>query len=176
MKTTSASRPRKAQHAPLKLKQDYVTFTLDVINERFKVGASSLYERECGVTLREVRLLRFIGSEPGLTLSRLIEQAYLEKTLASKAVTALVRRGLVVRSIGTEDARQINLHLTDEGVDIVLKAEPLGRFAETTFRSALTAEERESLDRCLQKLADFGEEFEVRIGRHLQRTKARQEA
>lgn len=176
MNTPPLKRSPTTLRKPLKVKLDYVTVTLDVMNERVKSQASSIYERECGVTLREVRLLRFIGSEPGLTLTRLIEQTYLEKTLASKAITALVRRGLVVRSVGTEDARQINLELTDAGVDTVMSAEPIGRFAESTFRSALTAEEQAVFERCLQKLIQSGDQIVARVEEHLLRSRARRAA
>jgi DNA-binding MarR family transcriptional regulator len=147
---------------PLKVQLDYVTLTLDVINERLKTQATELYQRECGVNLREVRLLRFIASEPGLTLTRLIERASLEKTLASKAITALVRRGLVQRSVGLEDARRISLELTDAGVATVMSAEPIGRFAVRMFTAAMSDEERAIFDRCLQKLAQAGNEIVAR--------------
>ncbi|MCK9512663.1 MAG: MarR family transcriptional regulator [Pigmentiphaga sp.] len=138
---------------PLNLQVDYVTITLDVVNERMKAQASEQYQRECGVNLREVRLLRFIGNEPGLTLTRLIEISHLEKTLASKAITALVRRGLVLRSVGPTDARQICLYLTDEGVAVVMNAERIGRAALKAFREALSDEEHAIFETCLHKLA-----------------------
>lgn len=142
---------------PLQLEVDYATITLDVVNERMKAQASELYQRECGVSLREVRLLRFIGNEPGLTLTRLIECSHLEKTLASKAVTALVRRGLVLRSVGTTDARQICLYLTEDGVSVVMDAERIGRVAIQEFRSALNDQERAFFEECLRKLAQAAE-------------------
>jgi DNA-binding MarR family transcriptional regulator len=161
---------------PLKVQVDYVTVTLDLINERLKSQASNLYQRECGVSLREVRLLRFIANEPGLTLTRLIECTYLEKTLASKAVTTLVQRGLVVRSVGVADARQICLELTDEGVATVLAAEPIGRLAIKIFREALTDEEREIFQRCLHKLDRAGDEIVSRTDTWLKRSPARKAA
>lgn len=144
---------------PLNLQVDYVTITLDVINERMKALASEQYQRECGVSLREVRLLRFIGNEPGLTLTRLIESSHLEKTLASKAITALARRGLVLRSVGQADARQICLYLTDEGVAVVMNAERIGRVALKMFREALSDEERVIFETCLHKLAGAAEQI-----------------
>lgn len=160
----SRSRPwRKALH----IKLDYVTLMLDIVNDRVKVVASQVYERECGVTLRELRLMRFIGAEPGLTLTRLIELTSLEKTLASKAITTLVRRDLVVRSVGEEDARQIRLELTDSGEAVVMRADPIGRFMEETFRGSLTEEEQAVFRRCLQKLTASGDELVANIERHL---------
>ena len=152
-------KPATGRRRTLKVQLDYITLTLDVVNERLKTQAAELYQRECGVSLREVRLLRFIASEPGLTLTRLIERASLEKTLVSKAITALVRRDLVLRAIGAEDARRISLELTDAGVAAVMSAEPIGRFAIRTFDAAMTDEEQAVFQRCLQKLAQAGDEI-----------------
>lgn len=156
--------PPTRRRKPLNVRVDYITITLDVVNERLKAVGSELYQRECGVSLRELRLLRFIGNEPGLTLTRLIERSLLEKTLASKAITALVKRGLVVRSIGPVDARQICLELTDEGIATVMNAERIGRAGLAAFREALTDEEHEIFRRCLQKLAAAGDVIAERVG------------
>ena len=156
--------PPARRRKPLNVRVDYITITLDVVNERLKSVGSELYQRECGVSLRELRLLRFIGNEPGLTLTGLIEKSFLEKTLASKAITGLVKRGFVVRSIGPVDARHVCLELTDAGVDTVMNAEQIGQAGLAAFREALTDEEHELFRRCLQKLAAAGETIEERIG------------
>ena len=157
----------RSRRKALRITLDYVTLMLDTVNDRAKAVASQLYEREGGLTLRELRLMRFIGAEPGLTLKRLIELTTLEKTLASKAITALVRRDLVVRSVGEEDARQIRLELTDPGEAVVLHADPIGRIMEETFRGSLTGEEQVVFRRCLQKLTASGDELVASIERHL---------
>ena len=147
----------------LAVKFDYLTLTLDLANEKAKAAASRVYEQECGASLRDLRLMRFIAAEPGLTLGRLIEHASLEKTLASKAISALVGRGWVTRSVGTADARHISLELTEAGEAVVLKADPLGRFMERTLLSNLTAEELVVLKRCLDKLVAKGEEMSASL-------------
>lgn len=148
---------------PLAVKMDYLTLTLDLANETAKAAASRIYEQECGASLRDLRLLRFIGTEPGLTLTRLIEHTSLEKTLASKAISTLVARGWVTRSVGAQDARQISLELTDAGEAVVLRADPIGRFLEQTLLAKVTREELVVLKRCLKKLVATGNEMSASI-------------
>lgn len=145
--------------APLELKLDYLTLTLDLVNDIAKDAASRVYEQECGASLRDLRLMRFIGAEPGLTLTRLIQHASLEKTIASKAISTLVARGWVTRSVGERDARHIALELTDAGEAVVLRAEPLGRFMERTLLNRITQQEMAVLRRCLDKLVATGAEM-----------------
>ena len=161
---------------PLSIKRDYTTFALDVLSEDLKAIASQVYDRECGVTIRELRLLRCIGAEPGLVLSRLIQLARLEKTLASKHMTDLVRRGLVVRSVGTVDARNILIHLTEAGRDVVMRAEPIGRRMEAMLLKQLTDEEVAVFHRCLAKLAGSKGAVTQDVDRYLSRRAARAQA
>jgi DNA-binding MarR family transcriptional regulator len=143
--------------APVDVKLDYLTLTLDLANEKAKAAASKVYEQACGASLRDLRLLRFIGAEPGLTLTRLIEHSSLEKTLASKAISALAARGWVTRSVGAVDARHISLQLTRAGEAVVLRADPIGRSMEAALLQSLSAEELRVLKRCLQKLLAAGD-------------------
>jgi DNA-binding MarR family transcriptional regulator len=159
--------------APLNVKLDYLTLTLDRANDAAKAGASRVYEQECGASLRDLRLLRFIGAEPGLTLTRLIERSFLEKTLASKAISALAARGWVTRSVGAVDARHISLELTDAGEAVVLRADPIGRLMEDTMLQDLSAEELRVLRRCLEKLIAGGEALNASMDDLLATLKAR---
>jgi DNA-binding MarR family transcriptional regulator len=141
------------------VKLDYLTLKLDLANERAKAAASRVYEQECGASLRDLRLMRFIGAEPGLTLTRLIEHTSLEKTLASKAISTLVARGWVTRSVGAVDARHISLELTDAGEAVVRRADPIGRFLETTLLRRLSASDLKVFKRCLETLVATGDEM-----------------
>lgn len=137
---------------PLNIKMDYVTFKIDVINERAKAIASTIYEQKVGLSLRELRLMRFIATQPGITVTRLVDNAHIEKTLTSKTLAALVKRKLVVRAINPEDARQTNLYLTQTGVEKVTAADAIGRLMEANMISALSDAEARTFKRCLDKL------------------------
>lgn len=131
---------------------NYVTFRLDVLTAIAKNDASLVYERECGVSLKDLRVLRFVALEPGLVQGRLANLCYLEKTLTSKMVTALVKRGLMRRKIGAEDARQIRLYLTAHGQRIVDRCEVLGREIEGKMMSVLSEDERRVFEHCVERI------------------------
>jgi len=137
---------------PLEIKLDYITFMMDVVNERAKAIASAVYEKEVGLSLRELRLMRFIATQPGLTISRLIQQTHLEKTLASKAIAGLTRRGLVLRAISKSDARQINLYLTHEGAARVNAADSIGQRMEKAMMSGVSEADLAIFKRCLETI------------------------
>lgn len=145
---------------PIDIKLDYVTFKMDVVNERAKAIASKVYEQKVGLSLRELRLMRFIATQPGLTVTRLIEQAHIEKTLTSKAIAALVSRKQVLRAIDPQDARQTNLYLTAEGIEKVKAADVIGRNMEANMMSILSASEVETFKHCLEELYALHEDIQ----------------
>jgi MarR family transcriptional regulator, temperature-dependent positive regulator of motility len=128
---------------------DFLTFRLDVLSGQAKQIASEVYEQACGVSLRELRILRQAYHQPGITQSEVAAGAYLEKTLVSKLVTALARRGLLVRRIGEEDARWVQLFLTDKGTEVVRECNKLGRKLERSMLSVLSAQQAAVLEECV---------------------------
>lgn len=139
-------------HPPLKLKSDYINILLDIAAQRTRELGDIAYERQLGVSLRDIRLLRLIGGRPGVVMGELAEESGIEKTLASKLVGSLVQRGLVARHIGQKDARQIHLELSDEGIDLVTRAEPLGGVLEGGFEKWLSPDEIQALRATLKKI------------------------
>jgi len=144
---------------------EYLTFRLDRLSEMTKRAASEFYEREFGLGARDLRVLRFTGLEPGLTLTRLIELTMLEKTVTSKLVTSLARQGLLRRQIGEQDARQVNLFLTDKGRSLVARSYERGNAMETLLLSTLSDAEVKTLSRCIDKLTSA-------LQAHQERTRA----
>ncbi|MDM0045198.1 MarR family transcriptional regulator [Variovorax dokdonensis] len=133
---------------------DYLTFRLDVLNEQAKRISSVAYEEARGVTVRDLRVLRLAYAHPGITQSQVVEAAYLEKTLVSKLVTSLVKRGLIRREIGEEDARWVRLFLTPEGRETVQHCNRMGRKMQNLWLAELAPEEIEAFERTLAVLTD----------------------
>lgn len=143
---------KSARRRPLDIKSDYLNVLLDVASERTRYRGSQVYETELGVSVRDLRLLRMIGTAPDISMGDLVNLCGIEKTLVSKLVSALVRRGWVQRHVGAADARQILLTLTDAGEALVLRAEPIGHEMEERFLDILSAAEIDMLRRVLLKL------------------------
>ena len=139
---------RKADHPIL----EYLTFRLDRLSELTKEAGTQVYESEFGISIRDLRIVRLVALETGLTLTRLIELTMLEKTHASKLVSAMVKRGFVRREVGRADARQINLFLTADGEDLVKRTYERGNMLEQMMLSALPADELRIFNSVVDKL------------------------
>lgn len=127
----------------------YITLRLDVLSGLMKEVAEAAHQARDGVSVREVRLLLLVREHPGLTISRLVELSFMEKTMVSKAVTALTRAGLIQRQIGQEDARQVALELTRKGKGVADRAHQYVLDATDAVMSVLKPDLRKAFDEAL---------------------------
>jgi DNA-binding MarR family transcriptional regulator len=115
-------------------------------------GAALRYRREFRVSLMEWRILALLGGFAPLTLKELAKESGLDKSQASRAVADLVGRGLILREIGREDAREIALRLSAEGRRIYEGLMRAARERDAAFLGCLSEEERRVVDGALRKL------------------------
>ena len=78
-------------------------------------GAAARYSREFGVSLMEWRIVGTLALDAPLSLKQLARRFDLDKGQSSRAVTALLGRGLVRRSVNGADRRSFMLRLTPAG-------------------------------------------------------------
>jgi len=78
-------------------------------------SASLLYRRELGLSQVEWRILAMVGDQPPLTLGALVEILGLDKGQLSRGVTALVKRGILLRTPDLQGSREVSIALTRNG-------------------------------------------------------------
>ncbi|MEP3247320.1 MAG: MarR family transcriptional regulator [Sneathiella sp.] len=61
------------------------------------------------------RVLHFVGRNPGITVSELLDILRITKQSLSRVLNALVERGIIKQKPGVTDRRQRLLYLTEEG-------------------------------------------------------------
>lgn len=134
----------------------FLTFRLDQLSQTAMAKASQVYKERLGLNIRELRVLRGIGDQPGLSSRSLSEATFIEQTLVSKHLRKLVDAGLVQRALESADARRVALHMTTQGQAIRETADRLGEEMEQDFLSVLTPEELVQFNHCLAKLRGWG--------------------
>ena len=133
---------------------DYLTVRLDVLTNLAKDTASEVYERDHGVSLRELRVLCLAYHTPGITQGEVVLHSMLEKTQVSRMITSLVQRGVLQRQIGAKDARLVHLHLTPAGREAVRQCNRIGRRMEKSLMASLDPAEAQVFERCLVRLTE----------------------
>lgn len=148
-------RPASARGS-FNLRESFLTFRIDQVNQTAMARASRVYKDKLGLNIRELRVIRTIGDEPGISSKALSETSFIEQTLVSKHLRKLVSEGHVRRDLESSDARRVALRLTEKGEAVRQEADRLGEVLERDFLSALTPEELAVFNRCIAKLKGWG--------------------
>jgi DNA-binding MarR family transcriptional regulator len=133
----------------------YLTYRIDVLSTGAIRMANAIYEERCGLGVRELRVLRLVDDQPGITFSELVEQTKLERSLTSRLLNKLIRDGLVQRELAREDARQFKLKTTKAGVKRRKAASVVGEALERHLLKPLSDAQRETLIASLEILTEW---------------------
>jgi DNA-binding MarR family transcriptional regulator len=140
--------------------RELLSYRLHRVANLLSRGAEMRYRREFGVSLWEWRTVALLGgAEEPQSLNELARAAGMDKSQMSRVVAGLTKKKIVVREADENDARGIRLSLTRQGRALYQKL--IGAAAErnSAFMGCLTASERASLERIMNKLANEARSF-----------------
>lgn len=102
----------------------------------------------------DVGILRLIAAEENLSQQGLAATLGVVPSRVVVLIDGLEKKGLVARVRSPRDRRTYELHLTDEGREVMREMRMIGTAHETEMTAALTPAEHQELGRLLQKVAD----------------------
>lgn len=114
--------------------------------------AETLNKQHFDLDKQTWRILGLLGAFQPMSLKALAREANLDKSRASKAVTALTQRGLVRREADERDGRGIQLSLSEAGQQLYAEVFPMALRRNEEILEALTPAQRAEFDEILDKL------------------------
>ncbi|HZZ13677.1 MAG TPA: MarR family transcriptional regulator [Paraburkholderia sp.] len=132
--------------------EQFLTYRLHVLNKLAERGISERYQQRIGVTLPEARVIASVGSFGPFSIMELARHANLDKSQASRAAEALIRRGLVQREPSAEDGRVVLVSLTAEGRALYRKVMPIARKWNSDMFNCLGEQEKEAFGHALDRV------------------------
>jgi len=135
--------------------KDLLSYRVHRLANALSRGAASRYRREFGVSLMEWRTLALLGGFSPMALKDLSRQSGLDKAQASRTISALVKRGLVLREAGGADAREVALRLSPAGKTLYDGLMAAARARDELFLGALDPEERRMLEAAIARLTEL---------------------
>lgn len=130
----------------------FLTYRLHVLNKLSERGISERYQAKLDVTLPEARIIAAVGSFGPFSVMDLARHANLDKSQASRAAEALIRRGLVARDSDPLDGRVVLVSLTPEGRALYRRVMPIARKWNADLFDCLDNAERVALGNMLDKV------------------------
>ncbi|MEU6804774.1 MarR family winged helix-turn-helix transcriptional regulator [Streptomyces neyagawaensis] len=120
--------------------------------ERLQQDFEVSVQRPAGLTWAGFRALFAVKTVGELTPLQLARLTNVSQASVSAVLNTLERKGLIQRSRSDKDGRSVTIQLTDYGHDVVGELFARNNAREAEWARALTARERGTLIRLLQKI------------------------
>lgn len=131
--------------------QDFLPYRLSVASNAVSDRVARVYQARFGLKVPEWRVLAVLAERSRATQAALVAATQMDKMTVSRAVTALVARGLVARA-QAGDRRTLELRLTPEGEALHGEIAPLALGIEAALLTGFSEAERTQLMALLARL------------------------
>ena len=140
---------------PEPMAQTSITYQLASISEDAIAAADRMFMKRFGLHVHEIRVLRLIGDQPGVTFTVLARQTKFERSATSRILSRLIRNGFVRRVNDKVDARQFRLFVSAKGARLREQADPLTHDIESLMLSILDEEQQAQFASALSRLSGW---------------------
>lgn len=143
-------------------KSEYQKMVVNIIyTSNWLLSQNAKALKPLGLTTQQFNILRILkGQFPNPAPVSLLTERMLDKmSNASRLVDKLEEKQLVVRTTCKKDRRQVDVVLTEKGINLLEEANNLMK-SETSVQKVLTEQESKTLNDLLDKLRSNGSKFE----------------
>lgn len=140
-------------HRPALDFANFLPYRMSVASNTISQAIAADYEERFGLSVTQWRVMAILGRHDGLAARDVAERTAMDKVAVSRALSALVERGFVLRATAREDRRASRLRLSATGRRVHDEIVPLAIEHERRLLARLSREEQRWLVRLLDVLA-----------------------
>lgn len=137
----------------------YLPYRLSVASNRASRWVARSYEAKFGLSIWQWRVIAVLGGAERLTAQDLATATAMDKVTVSRAVSALIERGLVSRKKHESDGRSAFVELTAPGRSVYEDVAPVALKHESDLLDDFSPEEVETLTDLLVRLEKRAEDL-----------------
>ena len=130
----------------------FLPYRLSIASNLVSDRIARAYQALFGLTIPEWRLVAVLAEEGSITPMMLGERTRMDKVTVSRAATALLSRGLLVRTPHVKDGRSHFLDLSPAGRELYARVAPEALKLERTLLADFSAEEVATFTAMLRRL------------------------
>lgn len=130
----------------------FMPYRLAVLSERTSRSLSVVYEKISGLNVAEWRVLVHLGRSDRVSVREIHNCVNLEKSRVSRAVKKLDASGLVEKLPAEDDARLVEISLSDNGRAVLSEILPHAMLFEQNLLSNLTQQELQTFCDIMEKM------------------------
>lgn len=132
--------------------EKFLPYRLSVLAQLVSGSLHDLYAQPFGLSVTQWRVMAALGRFAPLTASDVGQRIVVDKVAVSRAVSGLMKRGLVERATDPSDRRRASLKLSAHGRAMHARIVPLARGYEKRLCKALSPDERRTFNALSDRL------------------------
>ena len=132
--------------------EKFLPYRLSILAQIVSESLHDLYAGPFGLTVTQWRVMAALGRFAPLTASDVGQRIVMDKVAVSRAVSGLMKRGLVERATDRNDRRRASLRLSARGRAMHARIVPLALDYEGRLYQVLSAEEGRRFDALADRL------------------------
>ena len=132
--------------------EKFLPYRLSILAQLVSESLHDLYAAPFGLSVTQWRVMAALGRFAPLNASDVGQRIVMDKVAVSRAVAALMKRGLAERATDRDDRRRATLRLSARGRAMHARIVPLALEYERRLYEAFSAEERRSFDALSDRL------------------------
>ncbi len=136
--------------------EQFLPFRISVLSNQVSGNIAKVYGDRYGMAIPEWRVITILALYPGSSASEVSDRAAMDKVAVSRAVARLLERGFIRRETHGDDRRRSMLALSSAGRQVYETVAPLVTEMEQRLMSVFNDEERQTLERLIDRLAHDG--------------------
>lgn len=143
-----------------------LTYLLEVIADEAIAGNDAIFLRDLGYSIREIRVLRIVDDNPGITFVEIWEKSGLERSLTSRILQKLIGDGLLTRTSSSSDARKHHLSTTAKGKDLRMRGRVVSDALEALLLAPFPGPDRVALFEQIERLGRWvrSDDYQAALG------------
>jgi DNA-binding MarR family transcriptional regulator len=130
---------------------EFLPYRLSIASNAVSDRVADVYQARFGLKVPDWRVLAVVAEQGHATQAGLVTATQMDKMTVSRAVTALVGRGLLART-RAEDRRTLELRLTPQGEALHAEIAPLALSIERDLLAGFSPADRAQLMQLLRRL------------------------
>jgi DNA-binding MarR family transcriptional regulator len=132
--------------------ENFLPYRLSVLAQLVSDSLHDLYAGPFELTVTQWRVMAALGRFAPLTASDVGQRIVMDKVAVSRAVSGLMKRGLVERATDRSDRRRASLRLSTRGRAMHARIVPLALDYEARLYGTLSPQERQAFDTLSDRL------------------------
>lgn len=140
----------------------YLPYRLSILSNKVSSLIAESYNQQFGLSITEWRIMAVLGEYSGISADEVSIKTQIEKSLISRAISKLLSRKLINRTISVEDKRRSELTLSEIGYKVYEQIVPMSLDYEKQLLSCLNQEQQEQLSSIIETLYDHAEQLKLK--------------